>query len=152
MATKINWTEAEREYVQSKQPKTLSEIASMYNVSERSCHRHSTEGEWVRKRREFWSAAAEATRLLAVNRQAEANIDSLKIVETITSDLSAIADEIVVELATRDLTNIRSDELINMLPRVSNAVDKGVRAISFLKGGPDSRQERSFADLANKAR
>ena len=152
MADRISWRTAELDYVTSGDRPTLEEIATKYNVSPRSVARHSSTDGWIEKRRAFDSETALATRSLAAERQIESNIDSLHIVEIIVQDLSAIAERIVQELATRDLETIRSDALIDTLPRVSNALEKGVRAISFLKGGPDSRIDTSFADLAIQAR
>jgi len=152
MSKRIDWKKAELTYTTSSKRPTLDELADIYGVSMSSTVRHSISGDWVRKRGEYESATAQATRALMAERQVESNIDSLHIVETIVQDMSAIAERIVREIEARDLETIRSDTLIDTLPRVSNALEKGVRAISFLKGGPDSRIDTSFADLAIQAR
>ena len=151
--TNINWGKAKNFYTTSVIRPTLNEVAEKFGVSRPSVARHSGAEDWPEARERFESETAARVNELRIEQAAEANLDSLGTMESQLLHLTDIQEELIKEFERRvaddeGLEGISAKDLVDAVSKIAKAQDNGVRAISFLKGGADSRTEMTFAELA----
>jgi len=152
MGKRINWKIAENFFVTAPLKPTMKEVAEKFGVSKPSVFRHSTDSDWVEKRARFESETAERVQERLLDRRVEENMSSLAIMETQLQKLNVVQGDILAALEEKDLANMFPKDLVDSLTKVTSAIEKGVKTISLLKGGPDSRTDMTFAELSTRTR
>ena len=151
---KISWNKAESYFVTSEIKPTYAEVAEKFKVSRPSVTRHAGLDDWVEKRGRFEAETLERVREELLATVVEANLDSLGVMEGQLRALTDVQRRLLEEFAGRSLSpgSLSDKELLDAVTRIAKAQENGVRAISFLKGGADSRKELTFAELATMKR
>ena len=153
---RIDWRKAESFYITATSKPTLNEIAAKFSVSRPSVARHSGLEDWVEKRDRFRAEAAERTQEQLLDKTVADNLTGLGVMEDQLVDLTVINDRLLKEFKARvaaegRLEGISDKDLLDSVAKMAKARENSARAISFLKGGADSRTAHTFAELAAKS-
>jgi len=152
MGKRINWKIAENFFVTAPSKPTMMEMAEKYKVSKPSMFRHSADSDWMEKRERFQIETAERVQERLLDRRVEENISSLAIMESQVQKLNALQQEILDAIEDKGLDNMFAKELVDALTKVSGAIEKGVKTVSLLNGGPNNRTDMTFAELSTMKR
>ena len=153
---RIDWRKAESFYITATSKPTLNEIAAKFSVSRPSVARHSGMEDWVEKRDRFRAEAAERTQEQLLEQAVTDNLTGLGVMEGQLESLTEINDRLLKEFRMRiavdgRLEAITDKDLLDSVAKMAKAKENSARAISFLKGGADSRTAHTFAELAARS-
>lgn len=153
-AKRIDWNEAERYYIYSRDV-NYKQVAEYFDVSEASVALHGKEGNWVEKREEVQSRLKDKRfeRVLTEELQSELNIEDAAILacNTLTDVILKIASRVTESAFNSDIDDIKADKLLNTLASIVNALERVVKTISLLRGGPTDRTEYTLLDLLKQS-
>jgi len=149
--TKANWEKAERDYVYAVPKKSYATLAEELGVKPETVAKHGMKSGWVEKRQKVQDRLSNKQ---FEDRLTEQIIGSLDLVDSAQMSAKILIDTIL-KISVRildssfseDIESINSAKMLDVLATLSNSLDRILKTLSVLTGGPSESINYSLIDV-----
>lgn len=154
--TRYNWLLIGEEYVESEKPITQAELAKKHGVGRSTLAEYCRRENWLQQREDYWNDTKNEMRQRGIDRQAEAGLDTLKVMDDSIRALASMIEDLTGEWEKRKedggIKELTVNEIGNRLATATNALDKAMRARELLTGGGSGQgRQVTLADILGAA-
>lgn len=125
--TKIDWADAERQFVESRTPVSIARLAKRLGVSNYSAYRRARRERWFAKRGEFAAAVAAEARRRALEESVQDHLRRWRgvrrLVDVVLDQLGAAADPVAGVPHLLALLRVEADVLAALPPNKSRDLE-----------------------------